>query len=71
LVVRAHAATNMPACPIRVNPPSLRGVSQGRAFFHDGRATTLKEVFTRHRHQLKAELSRENLDDLLASLESL
>jgi hypothetical protein len=46
-------------------------VSQGGSLFHDGRAATLKEVFTRHRHQLKAELSRENLDDLLASLESL
>ena len=53
------------------NPPSLRGVSQGGPFFHDGRAATLEEVFTRHRHQLKNKLSEQELGDLLAFLASL
>ncbi len=53
------------------NPPSLRGVSQGGPFFHDGRAATLADVFARHRHQLQGELGAKDLDDLLAFLESL
>lgn len=53
------------------NPPSLRGVSQGGPFFHDGRARTLEEVFTRHRHRLAGELSGEELADLLYFLRSL
>jgi cytochrome c peroxidase/DNA-binding beta-propeller fold protein YncE len=53
------------------NPPSLRGVAQGGPFFHDGRAATLEEVFTRHRHQLKGELARAELADLLGFLRSL
>jgi YVTN family beta-propeller protein len=53
------------------NPPSLRGVGQGGPYFHDNRAKTLEEVFTRHRHQLKAELSAGELRDLLTFLRSL
>jgi YVTN family beta-propeller protein len=53
------------------NPPSLRGVSQGGPYFHDGRAATLVEVFTRHRHQLKGELAKGDVEDLLAFLRSL
>jgi mono/diheme cytochrome c family protein len=53
------------------NPPSLRGVGQGVAFFHDGRASSLDEVFTRHRHQMPTELARKDLDDLLAYLRTL
>jgi YVTN family beta-propeller protein len=53
------------------NPPSLRGVSQGGPFFHDNRAATLEAVFTRHRHQLKQELTKEELKDLLSFLRSL
>lgn len=53
------------------NPPSLRGVGHGVAFFHDGRASTLEEVFTRYRHQLPAELTRKDLDDLIAFLRAL
>jgi len=53
------------------NPPSLRGVSQGGPYFHDGRAATLEEVFTRHRHQLKAALTGAELRDLLAFLRTL
>jgi YVTN family beta-propeller protein len=50
------------------NPPSLRGISQGGPYFHDNRAATLEEVFTRHRHQLKSELTKQDLADLLAFL---
>jgi hypothetical protein len=46
-------------------------VSQAGPFFHDGRAATLEEVFTRHRHQLKNQLARETLAELLTFLESL
>jgi YVTN family beta-propeller protein len=53
------------------NPPSLRGLSQGGPYFHDGRAATLEEVFTRHRHQLRAELPKHELGDLLQFLQSL
>jgi cytochrome c peroxidase len=48
-----------------------RGVGQGGPYFHDGRAATLEEVFTKHRHQLKMDLPRQQLDDLLGYLGSL
>jgi mono/diheme cytochrome c family protein len=53
------------------NPPSLRGVGHGVTFFHDGRAVSLEEVFTRYRHQVPAEMSRNEVDDLLAFLRTL
>jgi cytochrome c peroxidase len=53
------------------NPPSLRGVSQGGPYFHDARAATLADVFTRYKHQLKDELSCQELADLLTFLGSL
>jgi YVTN family beta-propeller protein len=53
------------------NPPSLRGISQGGPYLHDGRAAKLEEVFTKQRHQLKAELSSQELQDLLKFLDSL
>jgi YVTN family beta-propeller protein len=53
------------------NAPSLRGAGQGGPYFHDGRAATLAEVLTRHRHQLKAELPKAELDDLLTFLRNL
>ena len=53
------------------NPPSLRGVSQGGPYFHDGRAATLTDVLTRYRHQLKGELSERERLDLRAFLEDL
>lgn len=53
------------------NPPSLRGVSQNGPYFHDGRAKTLEEVFTRARHQLDHELSPAELRDLIVFLSSL
>jgi cytochrome c peroxidase len=53
------------------NPPSLRGVSQGGPYFHDNRARTLDEVFTRYRHQLAEKLTPEEMSDLLHFLNSL
>lgn len=53
------------------NPPSLRGISQGGPYFHDNRAKTLEEVFTRFRHQLSAPLSQEEVHDLVYFLENL
>ena len=53
------------------NPPSLRGVSQGGPYFHDGRAATLADVFTRQRHQIKTELTKRELEDLLIFLGTL
>jgi hypothetical protein len=55
----------------RFNPPSLRGVGQRDRLFHDNRAAGLESVFTRHRHQLDAELSNDDLRDLLRFLRSL
>ena len=53
------------------NPPSLRGVRHGVAFFHDGRSATLEEVFIRYRHQVPADMPKQDVDDLLAFLRSL
>jgi YVTN family beta-propeller protein len=53
------------------NPPSLRGVRYGGPFFHDNRAATLEEVFTKHRHQLPAPLPDRDLAALVAYLRSL
>jgi cytochrome c peroxidase len=55
----------------KFNPPSLRGVSQGYSFFHDGRAKTLAQVFTLHGHQLSRELTEAELAELLRFLRSL
>lgn len=55
----------------KFNPPSLRGVSQGYSFFHDGRVKTLEEVFTIHGHQLPRDLEKQELSDLLRFLRSL
>ena len=53
------------------NPPSLRGVGHGGPYFHDNRAGALEEVFTKHRHQIKKELSSDELANLLMFLRSL
>jgi cytochrome c peroxidase len=53
------------------NPPSLRGVGQAGPYFHDNRAATLEDVLVAHRHQLKKELAREELADLLLFLRSI
>ena len=53
------------------NPPSLRGVSQGYSFFHDGRSTKLEDVFVTHRHPYGEVLPDDELADLLRFLSSL
>jgi YVTN family beta-propeller protein len=53
------------------NPPSLRGVSQGMAYFHDNRARTLEEVFTRFAHPRGDKLSENDTRDLLHFLGGL
>ncbi len=55
----------------KFNPPSLRGVSQGYSFFHDGRATTLEDVFVTHGHPHGESLPADELADLLRFLSSL
>ncbi len=55
----------------KFNPPSLRGVGQGKAFLHDSRAKLLRDVFEVHGHQLPRDLAAAELDDLLFFLESL
>ena len=53
------------------NPPSLRGISQAGPYFHDNRAISLREVFSRYRHELSGALSERELTDLLYFLGSL
>jgi DNA-binding beta-propeller fold protein YncE/mono/diheme cytochrome c family protein len=53
------------------NPPSLRGVGQRAAFFHDGRATSLRDVFAVHRHPGNTQLPDADLADLIAFLQSV
>jgi cytochrome c peroxidase len=53
------------------NPPSLRGVGQAGPYFHDGRAATLEEVFTRHGHPGPGALSRGEVSDLVNFLRNL
>ncbi|MCH7689135.1 MAG: hypothetical protein IH899_21090 [Planctomycetes bacterium] len=53
------------------NPPSLLGVSQRAPFFHDNRASSLKDVLTRFQHGESEDLSTPQIKDLLAFLRSL
>jgi YVTN family beta-propeller protein len=53
------------------NPPSLRGVGGREPLFHDGRATTLEEVFQKHRHPRNTKLSGDEIADLIAFLKTL
>ncbi len=53
------------------NPPSLRGVVHRDRLFHDNRARSLTEVFTRFKHQVDGEFPPDDLADLLAFLRSL
>jgi|HubBroStandDraft_6_1064221.scaffolds.fasta_scaffold56104_2 DNA-binding beta-propeller fold protein YncE len=55
----------------RFNPPSLRGVGQRVALFHDGRAKSLNEVFQIYRHPGHTDLPTEDVVDLVAFLRSL
>lgn len=53
------------------NPPSLLGAGQRDAFFHDGRATSLEEVFLKHRHPSDEVWHQAEVRDLVAFLRSL
>jgi YVTN family beta-propeller protein len=53
------------------NPPSLRGVSQRDPLLHDNRARGLREVLTFHNRGVTAELTPNELQDLLSFLESI
>jgi mono/diheme cytochrome c family protein len=55
----------------KFNPPSLRGVSQRDALFHDNRAASLEEVFRKFRHQIREGLTASDLSDLVQFLLSL
>ncbi|MFO1041607.1 MAG: cytochrome c peroxidase [Planctomycetaceae bacterium] len=55
----------------KYNPPSLRGLSQQNSFFHDARATSLEEVFTKYQHQTGTALTAEQVKELVAFLNRL
>ena len=55
----------------KYNPPSLRGLSQQKSFFHDGRATSLEEVFSKYHHQIDTALTAEQVKELVAFLNRL
>jgi YVTN family beta-propeller protein len=53
------------------NPPSLRGVSQRDAYFHNAKAKTLKDVFTQFKHEGSGALSKKQIADLIAFVSQL
>jgi YVTN family beta-propeller protein len=53
------------------NPPSLRGVSQREALFHDNRARGLREVLIGHQHGLAEPLSGDQVEALLEFLRGI
>ena len=54
------------------NPPSLRGVSQLPSFFHDNRATSLRDVLVKYKHpDGQTHLTDQELNDLLAFLRAI
>jgi len=57
------------------NPPSLLGAGSRSRFLHDGRATSLRSIFTLHdkenRHGKAHSLTRDELSDLVAFLRTL
>ncbi len=53
------------------NPPSLLGLAYTAPYLHDGRAATLREVFTRWRHKIPRRVTEEQIDDLIEYLLSL
>jgi mono/diheme cytochrome c family protein len=55
----------------KFNPPTLRGVGYRENLFHDKRASSLEEVFTRFDHKLDRKLSDTELNLLLRYLRSL
>ena len=55
----------------KFNPPTLRGVGYRENLFHDKRASSLEEVFTKFDHQLDRKLTDTELKSLLRYLRSL
>ena len=55
----------------KFNPPSLRGVARRPPYLHDGRASTLPDVFLRHRHPKLSGWSNGEVEDLVAYLKTL
>ncbi|MFT5523952.1 MAG: mono/diheme cytochrome c family protein [Pirellulaceae bacterium] len=55
----------------KFNPPSLISVSQRSSYFHDGRAKSLRAVFTEHGHLKGRNLTPQQQDDLLSFLGQL
>ncbi|MDA0918389.1 MAG: c-type cytochrome [Planctomycetota bacterium] len=53
------------------NPPTLRGVGYRENLFHDKRAHSLEEVFTKYKHQLDRKLTTAEQAALLRYLRSL
>ena len=53
------------------NPPTLRGVGYRENLFHDKRARSLEEVFTKYEHQLERKLTTTEVSVLLRYLRSL
>jgi cytochrome c peroxidase len=53
------------------NPPSLRGVSRREPLLHDGRASTLEDLFQRDRHPRDSVLTAQEVRDLVAFLRTL
>jgi cytochrome c peroxidase len=53
------------------NPPSLRGVSQRDRLFHDNRAGSLEEVFSKFRHQVPEGAAPKEVEDLIEFLRGL
>jgi hypothetical protein len=55
----------------KFNPPSLRGVGHGAAFFHDNRAQTLDDVFRIYGHRVSDDATDDDFDALVRFLRSL
>ncbi len=54
------------------NPPSLVSISQRQdVLLHDGRATSLRDLLENHHHELSRELSKSEVNRLVAYLEQL
>lgn len=53
------------------NPPSLLGVSQRGPYFHDNRASSLRDVIENHDHDGASELKQKQINDLIDFLNSL
>ena len=55
----------------RFNPPSLLGVSQRTALFHDSRAASIRDVLQEHHHGIDPDTSQRDIEELLDYLKSL